>query len=40
VAWLQQHLCCGTQCGSCLPTVKTLVQRHATSARAAQVLAP
>ena len=40
VAWLQQRLRCGTQCGSCLPAVKALVQRHATSTRVAQVLAP
>jgi assimilatory nitrate reductase catalytic subunit len=31
LAWLQQELRCGTQCGSCLPAVKTLIQRHAAS---------
>jgi assimilatory nitrate reductase catalytic subunit len=25
---LQQQLCCGTQCGSCLPALKTLLQQH------------
>jgi assimilatory nitrate reductase catalytic subunit len=25
---LQRSLRCGTDCGSCLPAVKTLVQRH------------
>jgi assimilatory nitrate reductase catalytic subunit len=29
---LQQQLRCGTECGSCLPAVKALVQRHAHAA--------